>query len=111
VENSVSPALTAELWHVSAVRFGAGHGVVLALTAVVAALGLDGPAAFVAFGVVTVAWSMRLPLGAASALALTSWAYLTGFAENRYGELTFHPGDLLRLALLLGAAAAAHWSR
>lgn len=33
--------------------------------------------------------------------ALVTWALLTGFVYNQYGDLTFAPSDLRRLAVLL----------
>jgi hypothetical protein len=44
------------------------------------------------------------------ALGAVAWAFVTGFVENRYGQLTVAPQDLLRLvafALLVPALAMA----
>lgn len=39
---------------------------------------------------------------AAAFLALSGWAFATGFGVNELGELTFEPGDLARLATYVG---------
>ena len=41
------------------------------------------------------------------AAGLVGWALLTGFAYNRFGELTFSRDDMTRMAILLGATSVA----
>lgn len=38
------------------------------------------------------------------ALGIIAWAFVTGFAENSRGELTFSSGDVLRLVMFATAA-------
>jgi hypothetical protein len=88
------------------VRFGIANAVVvLALLAAAAThLGLESTTVLVVL--VAGLAATGIPLGFALGLGLASWAMVTGFVENRFGELTFGRGDLLRLALLVGAVGA-----
>jgi len=103
------------LGRLPAVRFGAAHGTLLLAAAAFTALHLAPLPALVLVGVLVVGWAGVLPITFAAALGAVSWAYYTGFAVNGYGLLTFHAGDLDRLALLValavGVALAAHWRR
>jgi hypothetical protein len=79
------------------VRFGLANGVL-----VVALLGTGaarlGPheTAWVAV-LVAGATSVGLSMTVTTWMGVISWAYVTGFVQNRYGELTLTPPDLLRL--------------
>jgi len=102
---------TSALWQLDAVCFARAQvDVVVALFAC-AAFGVSQLFALVVVAAVTVVHAGRLPISAAVGLGLVTWAYFTGFVVNRYGRLTFEGPDLVRLALLLGCAAAAHWRR
>ncbi len=48
-----------------------------------------------------------LPLRWRLATAAAAWGLLTGFAVNDFGELSFAPGDLVRMAALTTSAVLA----
>ena len=86
---------------------------VLPVVLTVAALARVGvPTTLVALVVAAGAGCLTLPRGAAALSGLVAWAWTTGFAENRYGILTFSSGDLVRLgASTVGAVLVAVLSR
>lgn len=69
-----------------------------------------GLPAYVGLLLVAAVTSLSARQGAAPqalAAAVIGWLFVTGFVENRYGELHYSgPGDLWRLALLLSVALA-----
>ncbi len=102
---------TSPFWQLAAVRVAVGQCVVITGLFFCAALRLGQPVAMLAVVTLTVACATRLPAALAAFLGLAAWAYFTGFEVNRYGELTFATTDLIRLALFLTCATAAHWRR
>ncbi len=62
--------------------------------------------ATVVFAAVAGAVAVRSRPVAAVVGAVIAWSMLTGFAVNRLGALSFHSGDLGRLALLAAVALA-----
>ena len=91
----------------SGVRWGIAGGTLLLGAAVCAAAPLAGWSGVLTLLALTAGWCRALPLPQALALGVSGWAFATGFAVHGYGELTFAPGDLLRLALFLITAALA----
>ncbi len=87
------------------VRWGVAGGTLFVGAAVCAVVPLSGGTGVLALLVLTMAWCRVLPRAYGVALAVAGWAFATGFAMNRYGELTFTPGDLARLLLYVGVAA------
>lgn len=87
------------------IRFGVANAAVVgALFAGAAARLAPIPTAvLVAAVVATAAVTLSAPWG--TAVGLVGWAFYTGFVEHRYGVLTFAPGDLLRLVLLVAVGA------
>lgn len=100
---------TPTVWQLDAVLFARGQVLVIAALFACGATGLARPLALATVVVVTLSWAGRLTLPFALALGASAWAFYTGFVTNRYGELTFEGPDLIRLALLVACAAAAHW--
>jgi hypothetical protein len=94
-----------------ALRFAYSQSAVIGALLVCAVLSAGTPITLTVVCTVTLASACRLPLAFAALMGLVSWAYFTGFVANSYGELTFEPFDLVRLALLVAVGVAAHWSR
>jgi hypothetical protein len=98
----------------TAVSTGApfGFSVPVGVAAVAVACLCAGPMAptpdarlwFPAAAVATVAYLCR-DWRAALTVAGVAFLFVDGFLENRFGELSWHPGDGDRLAVLLAAAA------
>jgi hypothetical protein len=86
------------------VRFGLANGALVLTLLIAAALPLDlaetAAVALLAAGAVSASLPHRLAL----VMGCVSWAWFTGFFENRYGVLTLSPHDLLDLAGFLVAA-------
>lgn len=94
------------------VRFGLASGALVLTLMVVAALSFGpGETALIAL-LMTALLSTALPLGYAVGLGVQTWAYFTGFFENRYGVLTLTSRDLLHLVgFVVGALVLAHLFR
>jgi hypothetical protein len=79
------------------VRFGLANGALVLALLAASALPLDrsetAGVALITAGVVSAALPSRFAL----AMGFVSWAWFTGFFENRYGVLTLAPSDLLSL--------------
>lgn len=86
------------------VIFGIGTGLVVGTDLAAGAFSL--PAFPTAFALILVAglFGARLRVLLAGALALVSWAFYTGFTENRFGQLTFTGADLARIFSFVGGA-------
>lgn len=52
--------------------------------------------------VTVVLGSALMPVGPSALLGASTWAFYTGFVTNAAGVLTFHHGDLVRLAVFVG---------
>ncbi|MCW2793540.1 MAG: hypothetical protein JWO76_2638 [Nocardioides sp.] len=91
------------LWSLPGVGFASAAGLELAATAVCRQL--PAPAGGLVLVAIGVGGSLLLPWRYAVALAVTTWAFLTGFVVHDGGQLTFTPGDLRHAAALVGAAA------
>jgi hypothetical protein len=94
------------------VRFGLANGVLVAVLFVAAVARLQPEeTAWVAVLVAGVV-SIGLPVAMTTSMGVVAWALVTGFVENRYGELTLAPPDLFRLAVFaistLGLAVFLH---
>jgi len=76
------------------VRFGLANAALVLALLVAAALPLDRSETAAVAVVTAAAVSASLP----RRFALVSWAWFTGFFENKYGVLTLAPSDLLNLA-------------
>ncbi|MCW2785182.1 MAG: hypothetical protein JWP74_1699 [Marmoricola sp.] len=81
------------------VWFGIATGCIVAALLVTAAAGLGttGTACTAVLVAGLVASRLRGPVVAA--LGVIAWAFFTGFDENRFGQLTFHDPDLVRLTV------------
>jgi len=81
------------------VRFGIANCllVLVLIAAWAARLGATGTAwaAVIAAGALGIGLSRTMTAG----LAIITWAWFTGFVENRYGQLTFAGDDVRRLLL------------
>ena len=87
------------------VRCGLGGGALLVLTAVVVTTGPTGFDGVALYLVATTLLAQLVDPAHALLLGLTGWAFATGFVINSAGDLTFAPGDTLRLGVFLAAAA------
>ena len=108
---TVAPAATVArtdrlLAEVAETRMGLGVGLVAVLTTVLHAVGAGPTAGLVVLGLVVVATAAALPWALATLVALSAWAFLTGFLANALGVLTFGYADLVRAGVLLAAAGA-----
>ena len=88
-------------------RMGLGVGLVAVLTAVLHTVGAGPTAGLVVLGLVVVLAAAALPWALATLVAISAWAFLTGFLANALGVLTFGYADLVRAGVLLAAAAVA----
>jgi hypothetical protein len=95
------------------VRFGIANAVLVAALYLAAAARLDVVETELLTVLVAGLASAGLSLAMTASISVVAWALLTGFVENRYGELTFTQGDVLRLALFavstIVLALLAHW--
>jgi len=80
------------------VRFGLANAALVLALLVAAALPLDRSETAAVAVVTAAAVSASLPRRFAVVMGLVSWAWFTGFFENKYGVLTLAPSDLLNLA-------------
>lgn len=87
------------------VRWGIAGGTLFVGAAACTAVPLSGWTGVLTLLALTVAWSRVLPRAWAVSLAVPGWAFATGFAVHRAGQLTFAPDDLLRLALFVTVTA------
>jgi hypothetical protein len=94
------------------VRFGIANGLLVATMLAVSVAHL-GPTATAWVSVVAAGLlGAGLSLTMTGLLGVIAWAWFTGFAENRFGELTFAPHDLQHLAAFgLVAVAIAAFTR
>lgn len=91
------PALVAE----PEIRFGLAHGVLIVILLVGAAGHLPTPLVGLAMLVTVLGVAGGQRLGLAIFLGISQWAMVTGFFVHVRGQLTFAPGDLVRLALFV----------
>jgi hypothetical protein len=114
----------ARLYDEPGVRHAVVQGVLVAALGVAAVAGAGTVPTLVLLVVVAGVGCAPLPRGLAAVSGLVAWAWTTGFAENRFGALTFSSADLARLAAAVGATVlvavvarrgspwfARHWSR
>jgi len=87
------------------VRLGVAGGVEYVAMGVLVAAHVPSPAGVAVLLVLTALASPVLTRAAAILLGVAGWALATGFLVNGLGQLTFGPGDLLRLAAYAGVAA------
>jgi hypothetical protein len=94
------------------VRFGLATGALVLTLEIVAALPLGpGDTATVAL-LAAAGAAATLPRTLMIALGAETWAFWTGFFENRYGVLTLTDHDVLRLAgFVAGTVLLAHLFR
>jgi hypothetical protein len=90
------------LWTLAELRFGTAVGLEFAATAV--CRHLTTGAAGIVLGTVVVGGAFLLPWRYAGGLAVTAWAFLTGFVVNTGGQLSFGPDDARHLVDLAAAA-------
>jgi hypothetical protein len=83
------------------IRFGLGNGALIVTVMACVVLRLNGMYALMALGAVVVLATAAAPVAVGVLLGSSSWAFYTGFVENAYGQLSFHPADLARLAALV----------
>ena len=100
--STTAPTMVAE----PGVRFGLAHLLLVVALLVTGAAGLTTSLAFVVVAGAAAAGSVGLGLAWAAGVGVSAWALFTGFAEHSAGLLTFSDLDLLRLAMLVGCAAA-----
>ena len=89
---------------VDGVRVGVGGGTLFVVTAALVAVGIPTAAFTAALAVATGVCSSAVRRSGALLLGVTGWALCTGFGVNELGQLTFAPGDLLRLAAYVACA-------
>ncbi|MFC4785739.1 hypothetical protein ACT8ZV_14770 [Nocardioides sp. MAHUQ-72] len=89
------------------VRFGLAEAAVVVTATVCHRVGADARTGTVALAVVAVASCLTLPARFTVGVALSAWAFLTGFLVHAGGQLTFRTADLDRLGLLLLLCLAA----
>jgi len=87
------------------VRFGIATGLLFVITGVVVGCGLPREYGVALLLVATAVLAAVLDGPFALLLALSGWAFATGFAVNTLGLLTLGPHDLLRLTVFVVAAA------
>ncbi|MFB9767017.1 hypothetical protein ACFFOS_21725 [Nocardioides kongjuensis] len=87
------------------VRWGVAGGTLFVGAAACTAVPLAGWSGVLTLLALTAAWSRVLPRSWAVSLAVSGWAFATGFAVHHAGRLTFAGEDLLRLALFVAVAA------
>jgi hypothetical protein len=88
------------------VRLGVAGGVEYVAMGLLVATHAPSPAGVAVLLVMTALASPVLTRAAAVLLGVTGWALATGFLVNGLGQLTFAPGDLLRLGAYAGVATA-----
>ena len=91
------------------VRFGIAHGLLVAALLVAGGLGLGVALTFTLTVVTAVVAGLGLGPAWRAGIGVSAWALFTGFAENRFGLLTFTDPDLVRLAVLLVSTTAVSW--
>jgi hypothetical protein len=98
-------------------RLGIAEGALVVAVGTTSLAALPVDVALLPAAAVVLLAARALPLGGACCLALSAWAFVTGFVENSLGQLTLAPADLARLAVLLltGLVPAAarqgrHWA-
>ena len=96
------PRMTSE----AGVRFGIANALLLATFLVTATVHLDPTLTAWAGGATAGLLGIGPSVARAAGLGAISWAWFTGFFENRYGELSFAGDDLQRLVAFTLAAVA-----
>ena len=89
------------------VRLGLAEGGVLAAVTVCVRLGVGVPVALAVLAGLAAAASPALPRRFSAVVALSAWAFLTGFLVNAGGQLTLHAADLQRMGILVTTALLA----
>lgn len=84
-----------------AARAGGAFALLLALAAACTALRPAPTAALCVYAGACVLCCSWLTVTPALAVGLSAWAFVTGFAVNALGQLTFAVPDLVRLAALV----------
>ena len=103
---TTSPRTTSRMTAQPGVRFGIANAL-LVTTFLAASVARLDPTETAWVAVVAAGLSgVGLSLSMTASLGVISWAWFTGFVENRFGELTFAGDDVQRLALFALAAAA-----
>ena len=87
-------------------RFGIANGVLVAGLFAAAVAGLHAEQTEFLAVIVAGLASIGLSLVMTAWIATVAWALVTGFVENRYGELTLAQGDLDRLFVFAVATTA-----
>lgn len=83
------------------VRLGIAHGMLVSSLLVAGGLGLGVGVTFMLTVVTAAVAALALGPVWRAGIGLSAWALFTGFAENRFGLLTFTNPDLARLTVLL----------
>jgi hypothetical protein len=89
------------------VRFGLANAALACSLCLAAAVGLGAGATAGVAVLVSALCGVALSRHATAGLAVTAWAWWTGFSENSYGQLTLAPADLVRLAVFVVVAVVA----
>lgn len=89
------------------VRFGFAEAAVLVAATVCHDLGVSVQVGLVLLALVVVVSAAYLPPRFTVVVALSAWAFLTGFVVNAGGQLSFHPADLDRMGVLVLVALLA----
>lgn len=104
---------TSSLTDLPEVRFGFAEGALLVAATVCSRLDVGVQWGLVLLGAITAVACVVLPLRFSVGVAVSAWAFLTGFVVHVGGQLTFGATDLERMgflvlvALLAAVAAAA----
>ena len=81
------------------VRYGIANAVLIAALFSAAAAQLSGEETEILIVIVAGLSGCALTFVLRASMGIVAWAMFTGFVVNRYGTLTFHHDDLLRLLL------------
>jgi hypothetical protein len=90
------------------VRFALANAALVTVLFVAAAARLDRLAAELTALVTAVVAAAGLAVLLRATIGVVMWALVTGFVQNSLGQLTFHRGDLGRLALFVVVVCACH---
>ena len=88
-------------------RFGLAEAAVLVAATACHVVAVARPVGVVLLALVVVAAAAYLPPRFTVAVAVSAWAFLTGFVVHAGGQLTFQAADLDRLGLLVLVASLA----
>jgi hypothetical protein len=87
-------------------RFGLANGLLASTVLATAVAGLQTGQTELLTVVVAGLASVGLSVAMTAWIATVAWALVTGFVENRYGELTFSQSDVGRLLVFAVATIA-----